>query len=57
MSNNLIPAAIESMIDRLKSPALDRHLKETHCMMMERSIVALQKAVDDYKMKRYFKDR
>lgn len=45
-----LPAAIESMIEGLSDPTRNRFLKESHLAMIERTIKALQKAVDDYKL-------
>lgn len=45
----VIPAAIESMIEGLTDPNRNRFLKDSHLAMMERSIKAMQQAIDEYK--------
>lgn len=56
-NNSSLPAAIESMISSLNSTSRDRHLRETHCALMERCIKAMQDAVNEYKAQRYFRGK
>lgn len=46
----VLPAAIESLIEGLVDPQKNRFLKESHLMMIERCISALQDAVLKYKL-------
>ena len=46
----VLPAAIENLIEGLVDPTKNRFLKESHLMMVERCILALQDAVNQYKL-------
>jgi hypothetical protein len=53
--NNLIPAAVESMIESLLDPNKNRFLKESHLEMMKRSISEMQKAIDLYEKNKNYR--
>lgn len=52
MNKTVIPAAIESLIEGLVDPTKNKFLKESHLVMVENCIKALQDAVLEYNTKK-----